>query len=222
MAASLSGLAKRTGMKKLSSVKYSPAALISLIGPDSASGGTNTSSCVGAGTVNLAAFPPENSTPVVWLRLRPETFTFVPVTPWFGSKPVTYGPLPMMVSGVKVVSPPNAFCTVSFPVAAFNGRSTRICVAAVTANRTAMFPSSTRVAPLKFDPRNVTHLPRSASIGSNDSITGARVTVNATSLKPWPCALVTFTRPVTAFSGTVKSSCFGDGVLCPPACTLPT
>ena len=108
------------------------------------------------------------------------------------------------------------------PVAALSGNSTRICGGAVTVNRTDIEPSSTRVAPVKLAPRSVTHLAGPVSGGSNDSITGARVTMSAAPLVPKPNGLATFTRPVVALAGTVKSSCCGDGVLCPADLTAPT
>ena len=75
---------------------------------------------------------------------------------------------------------------------------------------------------MKLAPRSVTHLAGSESGGSNDSITGARVTVSAAPLVPKPNELVTFTKPLVALAGTVKSSCCGDGVLCPAARAAPT
>ena len=38
---------------------------------------------------------------------------------------------------------------------------------------------------------------------------------------PKPNGLVTFTKPLVALAGTVKSSCCGDGVLCPAALAAP-
>ena len=128
----------------------------------------------------------------------------------------------MIVSLSVVVSKPNVFFTVSVPVSAFSGSSTRICVGPVTVNRTDIEPSNTAVAPVKLAPRSVTHLAGPVNIGSNESITGVRVTVSATPLVPKPNGLTTLTWPVVALAGTVKSSCCNDGVLCPAALAGPT
>ena len=127
----------------------------------------------------------------------------------------------MMVNFSTVVPEPKVLCTVNIPAEAFIGNSTRICVEAVTLNRKSMSPSCTRVTSVKLAPRNVTQPLGSASTGSNDSITGARVTVSTSELVPKPNGLVTFTVPLTALAGKVKSSCCGEGLLCPAALAPP-
>jgi hypothetical protein len=183
-----------------------PVAVVTLIGPEPALGGTVAAIWVPEFTTKMA-FVPLNLTALPLEKLAPVMITETPEMPFAGVNRRMLGSN-FTVNTAELTAVLAGMVTAIGPVAAESGTVTAILVEELIVKADDWPLNVTAVAPVKFAPVIVTLVPVDPVTGEKAEIRGA--TVKALRLVAVPAGVVTEIVPVVAFAGTVAVICVDE------------
>src|SRR5262245_36598779 len=198
-----------------------PSAVVTVMGPVTAVGGTANVNSVALALVAVTATVPTLAIALALTprRLKPLTVTLSPAMTLAGEKPVIFG---STLNRPVLCALAARFVTPRRPVVAPAGTVARSDVFESTVSSVAGVPSKvTSVTPSKLVPLRATTVPTAPDAGANELSAGGRITTRSVALVAVPSGVRMVIRPVAAVAGICSVTDVGLAVIT-AAATVPT